>query len=910
MRRQIFRWAVRLGFDKPLLAIYKKILATATDGPANLTELVSKSYQDWSKHFDTPSKEIMDRLVATSDSRFPVLVIARFDRASEKYASILAKRLIESLGQSWAAVFLFAYDCSVADGLEKVRLATNGDPRISFDRSALVQQSDVIIFIEGGALPRVHGMRIFADALRDSDDALLAYSDEDHMVEGGVPTDPWFKPQFSPLLVSQGVLLGRMLAFRNAGKLSEPILQKLLSDSSDVGEAVQRYALSIGEKCVLHIPHVLFHDVFALRVPIVTDFNLPDVLPKATIVIPTKNCWELLGPCLDSLWSTDWPFELLDVLVVDNGSTDSETLMMLARFETEGYVRVIRDPCQFNWSRLNNFAVRESDGALLVFLNNDTKVDDPTWLKKLALHALRPGAGAVGCKLLYPDRTVQHGGVIAGIQGVAGHAHLFLRADEGGYCDLANITHEVSAVTGACLAVTRKNFELAGGFNEDFRVAFSDFDFCFTLHKLGLRNVYVADPLLIHYESKSRGIDDTPEKLALQQAEARRTLAIHSDLIRNDPFYSPNLSLWKPYEFAFAPRRRPVWDDPLSRPLKIMMLSISHKKKFEVAAVIALQAGVLVKRGFNVIIAGPRGLNDFCYPGCTRLELYEPIVAATLAADLSVDLIVAYTQPFFSVAKWTGAYPPVISYDFGEPPPDWFPDAAYRRAMLGEKDRSLMLATAVYAISNAISLESRTPVSGVLPLGNAHFSHWDETSNMLRKRVRAERGWDNRFVVLNVCCFDHGNYFQRGIDTYLNFRSAINGVNSEVFSRMLFVVCGEGKKVDVKAMTECGLVVLAGLTDDEMSGIYCAADAYVNFSRWESYNVGIGRALAMGLPTLASDIPAHGELGVYLTNDIELAANWVLQKADSGAERRPRIFSWDEPLSQFVAAIESISAAN
>ncbi len=246
---------------------------------------------------------------------------------------------------------------------------------------------------------------------------------------------------------------------------------------------------------------------------------------------------------------------------------------MLERFEADRRIRVIRDARQFNWSSLNNLAARESDGELLVFLNNDTKVDDPAWLKKLAVHALCPGVGAVGCKLLYPDRTVQHGGVIAGIQGIAGHAHLFLQSDEGGYCNLANITHEVSAVTGACLAVTRKNFELAGGFNENFRVAFNDFAFCLTLHKLGLRNVYVADPLLIHYESKSRGLDDTPEKLALQQAEARKALAIHSDLIRDDPYYSPNLSLWKPYEMAFAPRRRAAWDDRSSRPLKVMMLS-------------------------------------------------------------------------------------------------------------------------------------------------------------------------------------------------------------------------------------------------------------------------------------------------------------------------------------------------
>ena len=852
----------------------------------------------------------MDRLAASADSRMPVLVIARFEKASEKYAPMLAKRLVDSVGQHWTAVFLFGRDCNMGEISEKIREASNRDPRISLDRSAASQHADVVVLAEGGALPRPHGLRIFADALRNSPGALLAYSDEDHLDEEGVPTNPWFKPKFSPLLAAQGVLLGRMFAFRADGDLAAPIMQKLLSDSTSIEAFVQQFALDSGESHVVHVPHVLFHDAFAMPLPIFTDWSLPGTLPKATIVIPTKDCWNLLGPCLESLWSSDWPSDLLDVLVVDNGSTDPETLAMLKALVLDRRIRVIRDARQFNWSRLNNLAARDSDGELLIFLNNDTKVDDPAWLKKLAVHALRPGVGAVGCKLLYPDRTVQHGGVIAGIQGIAGHAHLLLQSDEGGYCNLANTTHEVSAVTGACLAVTRRNFELAGGFNENFRVAFNDLAFCLTLHSLGLRNVYVADPLLIHYESKSRGLDDTPEKLALQQVEARKALAIHSDLIRDDPYYSPNLSLWKPYEMAFAPRRRAAWDDRSSRPLKVMMLSTTHAVGDEVAAILALQADALVKRGYSVIIAGRRTQKDFSYPGCTRLQLYDPVAAATLAADLSVDVIIAYTSPFFSVAKWTGAYPPVISYDFGEPPPEWFPDTSRRRAVQGEKDHSLMLATAVYAASNAIAAESRTPVNDVIPLGNGHFGRWDETSKMRRNKIRAERGWDDRFVVLNVCRFHSGERFHKGVDTYLDVRDAIQSLNPEIFSGMIFVLCGEGKNADVKAMTESGLVALADLTDEEMLGIYCAADAYANFSRWEGYNAGIGQALAMGLPTIASDIPAHGDFGIDLTNDVAKAAEWILGRVGRNEERKPQIWTWDEPLSQFGVVIEAISAAN
>ena len=908
LRVRLYNLSVSLGLNEWLHAFYKKIQGRATDGIPNLRELVVTSYEAWSEHFDTPSMEVMDQLATISDSRSPVLVVARFDKMSEQYAVALAQRLVDSVGPRWTAVFLFSTVCNTVETTRKIGMATNHDSRIVFDPSVVKENAEIAILIEGGALPRSHALHVFADTLHTSPDVLMAYSDEDDLSNEGRPSDPWFKPKFSQLLVSQGVLLGRMLAFRVAGAETAGILEKLLSDSGDLEEFARDYAVALGEKRVSHIPHVLFHNAFARGTPIVVKLGLPEVWPKATIVIPTKDRWDLLGPCLESLWLSDWPSELLDVVVVDNGFTDSETLTMLKKLKSERKIRVIRDARQFNWSRLNNLAAHDSDGELLVFLNNDTEVDDPAWLKKLAVHALRPGVGAVGCKLLYPDRTVQHGGVIAGIQGVAGHAHLFIQADEGGYCNLANLDHEVSAVTGACLAVTRKNFELAGGFNEDFRVAFNDIVFCFTLHTLGLRNVYVSDPLLIHHESKSRGFDDTPEKLALQQAEARRAWGIHADLMRDDPFYSPNLSLWKPYELAFAPRRRAAWDDRSNRPLRVMMLSVTHAVGHGVPVVLALQAEALVKHGYEVIVAGPRSSNDFPYPGCARLELQDPLTAATLAADLSVDLIMAHTPPFFGVARWTGAFPPVISYDYGEPPPEWFPDAEQRRAVLADKDQSLVMATAVYAISNAIVAESRTPVHGIIPLGNAHLGQWSVVLNSRRKRVRADLGWGDRFVVLNVCRFHAGERSYKGIDNYIRVRETLEKLNSDVFSKTIFVLCGKGSKKDVDDMSEQGLIVHANVTDEEMFDLYCAADAYANFSKWEGYNLGVGQALAMGLPTIASDIPAHREFEIKVTNNIENAAEWLIQISRQNQPRSARVRGWDEAFAKLVQVVESVTA--
>lgn len=910
LRVRLYGWALKLGLREQLQALYSKVQTQATAGVPNLRDLVVRSYQTWCEHFDTPSMETMDRLAATSGSKSRVIVVARFDKASESYAEALAQRLVDSIGQAWNAVFLFSSDCNAAETIRKISLATNRDTRIGFDATTVNRDAEIGIVVEGGALPRPHALRIFADTLRSSPEALLAYSDEDLLSGGDFPHDPWFKPEFSPLLASQGLLLGRMVAVKVAGTESVGVLEKMLSSSIDASGFARDYAIALGKRRVLHIPHVLFHDAFARRAPIVNEWGLPEILPKATIVIPTKDRWDLLGPCLDSLWLSDWPTELLDIVVVDNGSTDSKTLTMLGKLELEGRIRVIRDAGQFNWSRLNNLAVQESDGELLVFLNNDTEVDDRAWLKKMAAHALRPGVGAVGCKLLYPDRTVQHGGVIAGIQGVAGHAHLFLHASEGGYCNLANITHEVSAVTGACLAVTRKNFQLAGGFDESFRVAFNDVMFCFSLHSLGLWNIYVAEPLLIHHESKSRGYDDTPEKKSLNREETAKAWAKHPSVMRSDPFYSPNLSLFKPYDLSFAPRRRAAWDDQKVRPLRVMMLSVTHAVGHGVPVVLSLQAEALVKRGYEVIVAGPRSANDFPYPGCTRLEVHDPIDAAVFAADLSVDVVIAQTLPFFNITKWTGGYPAVICYDHGEPPSDWFPDAEPRKAALLEKDLSLMMATAVYAISDAIAAESRVPVTGVIPEGNTHLGQWNEGAKERRNRVRRERGWNDHFVVLNVCRFHAGERIYKGVDTFVSVFDTCKAINLEQSDKFIFVLCGKGAPDDVAEMARCGLLVEANVSNDEMLDLYCAADAYANFSKWEGYNLGIAQALAMGLPTTASDIPAHRAFGIHVSNDVDDAANWILQTARTNEPRAPKIWAWDKPLAQLIDVIESVSTKN
>ena len=292
-----------------------------------------------------------------------------------------------------------------------------------------------------------------------------------------------------------------------------------------------------------------------------SELTLPEAeLPTVSIVIPTKDRLDLLGPCLSSIAErTRYPRDKIEIVVVDNGSEDPDTLRYLHEAAEAGAIRLLRDPGSFNYARLNNLGAGAAKGEVLVFLNNDTLVDEPRWLEFLVAQAMQKDVGAVGAKLLYPDRTVQFGGTILGIQGVAGHAHVGLAEHDGGYRGLANVTHEVGAVTGACLAIRRELFDELGGLDPALAVACNDVLLCVEALKRGYRNVYVATPLFIHLESKSRGFDDTQEKRELFLDEGRYLRSRHRDVFKNDPCYSPNLSTVRPYEIAVPPRRDKPW---------------------------------------------------------------------------------------------------------------------------------------------------------------------------------------------------------------------------------------------------------------------------------------------------------------------------------------------------------------
>lgn len=884
--------------QRVMAAIYRRlrIQTPTTSAQIGITQnnLLEPTFSgSWLARFDTPNSEALNYFRISANTLPDIRVVLHFTPETINLAVRTRDCLKYIVGLNWSAVILVDPSCSSAD-MARVQEIFANDARFSFQ---LPSDNDApVLLLQAGALPRVHGPRVLIEALLATPDAVIAYSDESRVDEAGVVFDPWFKPEYSPLLAEQGVLLGRMTALRTVKTI----------ELADPAQLVRRTALAAGPVGVVHVPHVLFHDAAPPLPPLpLHPLPLSNPLPMVSVLIPTRNRWDLLENCLTSIDHSEWPRERLEIIVIDNGSDDPVTLNKLSALENQGRIRVLRDPRPFNYAQLNNGAAGQAHGDLLILLNNDTEVIDPQWIGKLASFALREDVGAVGPKLLYPDRTVQHGGVVLGVQGVAAHAHVGLLAKDGGYVGLANLTHEVSALTGACIAVSREHYLAAGGLNESFRVSFNDIVFCIDLQKLGLRNIYLGEPLLIHHESKSRGYDDTPKKQELASIEARSAWLRHADVFRSDPYYSPNLSLEKPYAPTFSPRRRPAWDHALIRAPRIMLLSCIHARGHGVAIVLNIQAQALVGRGHQVIIGGPISKNDIDYPNCERIEVHDPRAAAIIAGERTIDIIVAHTPPFFSVARWTGNYPRTMAYDYGEPPPSIFQDCKERLTVLNEKDNALVMCHRVFAISDAIAAESRTPVSDIIPLGNSHIGRWDASHANRRERIRTIRGWEDKFVVLNVCRFHLAERAYKGVDTFVRVRLELEISSPDLASRSIFVLCGKGDPSDVAAMTAQGLEVAANVNDEELVDLYCAADAYANFSTWEGYNLGIGQALAMGLPVVASDIPAHRAFGIDVTNQASEAAIF-LKQFNKKHDRIPRIFDWNAPLATFVSEVENL----
>jgi GT2 family glycosyltransferase len=252
---------------------------------------------------------------------------------------------------------------------------------------------------------------------------------------------------------------------------------------------------------------------------------------------------KLLKDCVESLIAkTNYPN--LEILLVSNNSTERRTFRFLRRIEKiDSRIKVLEHNVPFNFSVINNWAVKQSQGEYILLLNNDMKVISNGWLEAMLEHIQQDNVGIVGAKLLYADNTVQHAGVIIGISGIAGHSHRFSPDTSNGYYYRPTVIQNLSAVTGACLLTKRELWDRVGGLEEEkFKVAFNDIDYCLKIRELGYDIVYTPYAKLYHYESKSRGPEDTPEKKERFRLESLNLIEKWHTNTLPDPYYNINLT--------------------------------------------------------------------------------------------------------------------------------------------------------------------------------------------------------------------------------------------------------------------------------------------------------------------------------------------------------------------------------
>lgn len=420
-----------------------------------------------------------------------------------------------------------------------------------------------------------------AASLEADPDADILYSDEDKIDEEGRLSDPYFKPNWSPeLFLSQNMInhLGvyRRSLVEKAGRFREGF-----EGSQDYDLALRVLEQTTPER-VRHVPVVLYHwrtvagsvalatgektypyerartaiaehlgrsgvkaevvagqDGFSHRVRPA----LPAQKPHVTIIVPTRDRLDMMRMVVTGLLETT-SYPNWDLIIVDNGSEKTETLEYFAEIQADKRITVLRDDAPFNFSRLNNRAVETAKGPLILLLNNDIEPIEDGWLEEMVRQLQRPGVGAVGAKLYYPNDTVQHVGVTTGIGGVAGHFDKHLPRDAPGYFSRAQLVHNVSATTAACLLTTKKIYRQIGGMNEnELKVAFNDVDFCLKIRAAGHRIVLTPYAELYHHESVSRGLEDTAEKRARFRSEMLWMRGKWGKALDADPYFNPNLSL-------------------------------------------------------------------------------------------------------------------------------------------------------------------------------------------------------------------------------------------------------------------------------------------------------------------------------------------------------------------------------
>ncbi len=479
--------------------------------------------------------------------------------------------------------------CLCDDGSEDPELTAamaefaNGDPRIKVmalernggisratNRALAAATGEFVALLDHDDVLEPDALAEVVAAIARAHDVDVVYSDEDKLDQLHRRYLPMFKPDWDADLLLVYPYLGHLLAIRSDLLRHIGGFRPEFDGSQDYD--VMLRATELARK-VVHIPRVLYHwravagsaalaedakpwahlasrkaledavvrrgiDASVESGPFKGAYHVRRKIrgaPTVSIIIPFRDQAGLTAKCLDSL-NADPGYPIEEIILVDNGSTDPETRVLCRQLAKRPDIRLMDYPGVFNWSAINNAAAARSESDMLLFMNNDIEATTGGWLHALAELGQRPEVGAVGARLIYPDGKLQHGGVVLGFGGPAGHIFTGLPKGLRAYIGWDQMVHQYSAVTAACMLVRRTVFEEVGGFDEALAVGYNDVDFCIRLGKAGYRILYTPHAELTHYESVSRGYSG-------YSSDVQEFLGRWMDLlVQGDPFYNPNLS--------------------------------------------------------------------------------------------------------------------------------------------------------------------------------------------------------------------------------------------------------------------------------------------------------------------------------------------------------------------------------
>ncbi|WP_419655295.1 glycosyltransferase, family II [Desulfosarcina variabilis str. Montpellier] len=570
-------------------------------------------YQEWIRRYDTLSEDSRQRIkdrIGTFLKMPKISVVMPVYDPSVQFLNEAIESVRSQLYPNWE--LCIADDASKKEAVRKLLAQhakrdprikvyyrkTNGHISVASNSALKLASGDYIALLDHDDILPEHALFMVAQAIIKNPELCLIYSDEDKITETGERCSPYFKSDFNKELFFAQNMISHLGVYRRDLIDSVGGFRSGFEGSQDWDLAL-RVIEQIQPEKIAHIPHVLYHwraipgstalasdeknyaaeaarkavaehlercginaeVVPAPEAPAMNRVRLavPKPEPLVSIIIPTKDCSDLLSTCLNSIFNkTTYP--AWEIIIVDNGSQEPETKKLLENFQQKG-VTVVYDGAPFNYPRLNNNAVRIANGDLICLLNNDIEIISDDWLEEMVSFAVQPEIGCVGARLWYPDGRLQHGGVLLGVGGVANHAHYQQPRGAVGYFGRAVLHQSFSAVTAACMMVRRKLYNELNGLDENLGVAFNDIDFCLRVRQAGYRNVWTPYAELYHHESASRSYDVSDEKQVRLNKETDYMRKKWADIIDDDPYYNINLTLENlDFGLAWPPRKCGKWN--------------------------------------------------------------------------------------------------------------------------------------------------------------------------------------------------------------------------------------------------------------------------------------------------------------------------------------------------------------